>query len=188
MTSGQPADFPNFAFADDVLDESGINSLIAHCDATGDEGMVAEGMVASRFRRSHVAWVPRSPMYQDLYDHIWNLGQAFNSRYYGFELTTFDSQMQVARYDASREGGYDWHIDFGPGAQLRKLSLSIQLSKPNAYEGGDLEFDVGLGPKSASRSCGLAIAFPSFIRHRVTPVTKGVRYSLVAWLSGPRFR
>lgn len=188
MTAGQPTDFPNFAFADDVLDGSGIDALIALCDATGAEGMVAEGVVASRFRRSNVAWVPRSPEYQGLYDHIWNLAQAFNSRYYGFELTGFDSQMQVARYDATREGGYDWHIDFGPGAQSRKLSLSVQLSKPDAYEGGDLEFDVGLGPKSAGRACGLAIAFPSFIRHRVTPVTRGVRYSLVAWLSGPRFR
>ena len=188
MTAGQSVDSPNFAFADDVLDESGINALIALCNTTGAEGMVAKGMVAHKFRRSNIAWVPRSPEYEGLYDHIWNLALAFNSRYFGFELTGFDSQMQVARYDAAREGGYDWHIDFGPGAQSRKLSLSVQLSKPDAYEGGDLEFDVGLGPKSAGRACGLAIAFPSFIRHRVTPVTRGVRCSLVAWLSGPRFR
>ena len=188
MTAGQATDFPNFAFADDVLDVSGISALIALCDAKGAEGMVAGGEVAPKFRRSNIAWIPRSGDYEGLYDHIWNIAQAFNSRLFGFELTGFDSEMQVARYDAAREGGYDWHIDFGPGFQGRKLSLSVQLSKPDAYEGGDLEFDVGLGPKSAGRECGLAIAFPSFIRHRVTPVTRGTRYSLVAWLCGPRFR
>jgi len=49
MTTGQPVDFPNFAFANEVLDGSGINALIAHCDATGAEGMVAEGMIAAKF-------------------------------------------------------------------------------------------------------------------------------------------
>lgn len=188
MTAGQSSDFPSYAFADNVLDGIGVSKLVAHCDATGAEGMVAAGLIAHNFRRSNVAWVPRSPEYEGLYEHIWSVAQAFNSRYFGFDLTRFDSEMQVARYDATREGGYDWHIDFGPGAQSRKLSLSVQLSKPDAYEGGDLQFDVGLEPKSAGRQCGLAIAFPSFIRHRVAPVTRGVRYSLVAWLGGPRFR
>lgn len=188
MTAGQLPDFPSFVFADNVLDGLGVSKLIAHCDATGAEGMVAERAVMHTVRRSNVAWVPQSPDYQGFYEHIWNVAQTINSRYFGFELTGFHSEMQVARYDAAREGGYDWHIDFGPGAQSRKLSLSVQLSQPDAYDGGDLEFDVGLSPKSAGRACGLAIAFPSFIRHRVTPVTRGVRYSLVAWLGGPRFR
>jgi PKHD-type hydroxylase len=188
MAAGQPSDFPNFAYADNVLEGSEVGGLIAHCDATGAEGMIADGEIISTVRRSSVAWIPDSPEYRGLYGHIWNVAEAFNSRYYGFELTGFAGKMQVARYDAAREGGYDWHIDFGPGAQSRKLSLSIQLSNSDAYDGGNLEFDVGRTPKTARRECGLAIAFPSFVRHRVTPVTRGVRYSLVAWISGPRFR
>ena len=171
-----------------MLDASGIIALIKLCDTAGAEVMIADGAVASKVLRSNVAWIPRSPDYQGLYAHIWNIAQAFNNHYFHFDLAGIDGQMQVARYEAARKGGYDWHIDFGPGFQSRKLSLSIQLSEADAYEGGDLEFDVGMGPKGVGRQRGLAIAFPSFVRHRIAPVTKGVRYSLVAWLGGPRFR
>jgi PKHD-type hydroxylase len=70
----------------------------------------------------------------------------------------------------------------------RKLSLSIQLSDPAAYEGCELELSFGDGIKTAPRKRGTVVAFASYVLHRVTPITAGTRKSLVVWVSGPEFR
>ena len=67
---------------------------------------------------------------------------------------------------------------------LRKLSVSIQLSDPASYEGGDLEINMGSFSKTAARDKGALIIFPSYALHRVHPVTSGERHSLVAWIVG----
>ena len=87
---------------------------------------------------------------------------------------------QLAEYATGDK--YDWHLDYGPGhAAFRKLSVSVQLSDPKDYEGGELE----MWPSTvAPRGQGALIVFPSFLPHRVRPVTRGVRYSLVAWAVG----
>jgi len=188
MAKVAPADFANYAFGANTLDKNDAERLIALCNSAGEEGKLVRGALDPAIRRSHVAWVPQTPEYADLYAHIWRVGLGFNARYFDFDITGFDSTMQVARYDGSREGGYDWHTDFTTLTQARKLSLSVQLSASDDYEGGNLEFGIGQNPVAADRDFGVAIAFPSYIRHRVAPVTRGVRYSLVAWLSGPRFR
>lgn len=78
-------------------------------------------------------------------------------------------------------------MDLGAGENSgRKLSLSIQLSPPYDYSGGQLEFQNIDSP--ADRGIGSLIAFPSFIQHRVTPVDSGVRSSLVVWVHGKPFR
>jgi PKHD-type hydroxylase len=93
--------------------------------------------------------------------------------------------LQVATYSVGEH--YDWHIDLGPGKNSsRKLSLSLQLSDSSEYEGGELEF-MNVKEKT-SREIGTLITFPAFLTHRVTPVTKGTRKSLVAWISGDSFR
>ena len=71
---------------------------------------------------------------------------------------------------------------------LRKISISIQLSRPEDYDGGDLELMYGTEPQKLDRTRGAFIAFPSFMLHRVTPVTRGTRWSLVAWILGTRWR
>jgi PKHD-type hydroxylase len=83
---------------------------------------------------------------------------------------------------------FHWHLDCGahPTA-TRKISLSLQLSDANDYAGGALEFAV-TGELRDARERGTVIAFPSFLQHRVTPVTAGTRRSLVAWAHGPIFR
>jgi PKHD-type hydroxylase len=95
--------------------------------------------------------------------------------------------LQFTRYQAPGEH-YEWHIDRGMQTGTRKLSLSLQLSDPDDYEGGDLEMWFGGEPTKASRERGMMTFFPSYVMHRVTPVTKGVRYSLVCWISGPPFK
>ncbi len=88
--------------------------------------------------------------------------------------------LQLAEY--SDGGEYGWHMDTGPGsADLRKLSASVQLSAPEDYDGGDLEI---WGSPAIDRAQGTAVVFPSYQLHRVRPVTRGVRRSLVAWATG----
>ncbi|MFN0185999.1 MAG: 2OG-Fe(II) oxygenase [Aquabacterium sp.] len=108
---------------------------------------------------------------------------------YGFDLTGFASGCQVARYAAGEQGHYDWHMDLGTGPMsCRKLSVSVQLSPPQSYDGGDLEFRLdGLDPLKL-RQQGTLVAFPSYMQHRVAPVSRGERWSLVAWVEGPPYR
>ncbi|MFT7073376.1 MAG: PKHD-type hydroxylase [Patiriisocius sp.] len=66
--------------------------------------------------------------------------------------------------------------------------MTIQLSDPNDYEGGDLRFMINKEIVNAPKEKGTIIIFPSFIMHRVTPITKGTRQSIVGWVSGPPYR
>jgi len=112
------------------------------------------------------------------------LAQA-NKDAFRFDLEGFGQGFQVSRYAAGQH--YGWHLDIGPGpGARRKLSITLQLSDPSDYEGGDLEFRVP--DMAASRARGSMTIFPSWTVHRVSPVTRGERWSLVSWISGPRFR
>lgn len=96
-------------------------------------------------------------------------------------------KVQIGRYGVG--GHYDWHIDCSPPKEglQRKLSLSLQLSDPDSYEGGDLLLGRKT-PTSVTRKQGSIVVFPSCIFHKVTPVTRGERFSAVAWMRGPQFR
>jgi PKHD-type hydroxylase len=84
---------------------------------------------------------------------------------------------------------FNWHLDFGAGEiSARKLSMTIQLSDPDEYEGGDLQFMINEKIVTAPREKGTLIIFPSFMIHRVTPIIRGTRQSIVGWVSGPPFR
>ena len=179
--------FEFIAAAQGAFKPEEIDGLKKFCDAHAGEGVLTGG-VADDYRRSSVAWLPQDEEWQWLHERIVKVAQGFNQRFFGLELQGFGEKLQVARYDADREGAYDWHVDFGLKQQTRKLSISIQLSASDEYEGGDLEFDLGTEITKVGREQGLAVAFPSFVRHRVAPVTRGTRYSLVAWIHGPRFR
>lgn len=122
-----------------------------------------------------------------LYQKIGQLGIQCNHERYGYDLLGFHHELQLARYG---EGDFfDWHLDFGAGEiSHRKLSISVQLSDPEEYEGGDLQFMINKNYHNAPRTKGTVVVFPSFIMHRVTPITKGVRQSIVAWLAGPPYR
>ena len=99
-------------------------------------------------------------------------------------------EMQFTEYHAADKGHYDWHHDVnwhGQTGQDRKLSLTIQLSDSADYEGGDFEFEE-VTSETNFRPKGSILVFPSYLRHRVTTVTKGTRYALVAWYSGPQWR
>ena len=96
--------------------------------------------------------------------------------------------VQITSYAVG--GHFNWHNDIGDGdTSKRKLSVSVQLTEPGLYDGGDLEFlEAGLNKSEEQRQLGSAIIFPSYLSHRVSIVTRGTRWALVAWFGGPPFR
>jgi PKHD-type hydroxylase len=105
------------------------------------------------------------------------------NRQYRFELSGFQEPLQFMVYRAVEGAHFNWHSDQGPAVQ-RKLSLTLQLTDPSRYEGGDLQFKVGDAITEAARARGTLIGFPSHLVHRVTQVTAGTRKSIVAWVAG----
>lgn len=141
----------------------------------------------SDYRESDIAWMDDNPKHRWIYDRISTAVKEANSSMWGYDIFGYNDPLQFTTYFATNNGHYDWHADFGPTISNRKLSVVIQLSDPSEYEGGELQLQ---NPNiiSMKRQKGLVIVFSSFVLHRVTPVTKGKRQSLVAWLSGPNFR
>ena len=124
---------------------------------------------------------------------ILHLIQRVNREFYGFDLKD-PEPFQITRYDEKNQGFYSPHEDGAydevpVGSFVRKLSLSIQLTSPEYYEGGEFEFpdDKEKFNVEDSKQQGTAIFFPSYMKHGVKPVTKGRRYSLVCWVLGPMF-
>jgi PKHD-type hydroxylase len=157
-------------------------------------GIHIEGKVNNQVRRSKLRWLYGTmPDFKDLYLDIVDMFHIANRNSFGLDLWQLH-EIQFTEYNAEDEGYYDWHIDTmfqDPKPSQRKLSMVIQLSDPADYEGGQLEVQPWfMEPPSADalKSQGTALIFPSLLRHRVTPVTKGTRYSLVAWMEGPKWR
>ena len=104
---------------------------------------------------------------------------------WGYNLTNIE-KVQMTKYAVN--GHYNWHIDsFEPNEknEQRKLSISILLN--DDFEGGGLEVQTNT-VQSVLKSKGDIVVFPSFLMHKVVPVTKGTRYTAVSWAYGPAFR
>lgn len=151
-------------------------------------------VVDTNVRRSKVRWIDRShPQLGWLFHEATNLFHIANHNAFGAELWHLN-EMQFTEYSETDKGHYNWHndVNWDDGRQVhRKLSMVIQLTDPADYEGGDFEMQpLHLGPPTAEqmRQQGAVIVFPSFVVHRVNPVTKGTRHSLVAWIEGPKWR
>lgn len=141
------------------------------------------------YRKSDIKWLGQHVAEARwLYEKFVAMVTEANSSLWNFELTGIFDDLQYTVY---HEGGghYDWHMDTGSGVfSKRKVSITLQLSGPDEYEGGDFEFLLGKDVTKLPRKKGCAIVFPSFFLHRVAPVTKGVRKSLVLWISGQPYR
>jgi len=139
-------------------------------------------------RKARTAWIALTDNSQWLYDRLTFIARKLNGQFFDFDLYGFVEDFQFTIYGNDRDH-YTWHMDKGvSNAPPRKLSLVLQLSDPATYEGGDLELMYGATITTAAKQRGLVYAFPSWIMHRVTPVTRGVRKTLVVWISGPKFK
>jgi len=157
---------------------------------TRDSGGLVGGVQQGEIRRAKISWLDDEGSASWVMQRIMGAVAKANRETFNFDITEFREKLQVAAYDESEAGHYDWHSDIGEGqiAQFRKATIVTQLSPPNAYEGGGLEVNLGSRVLTADREQGSATLFASFMLHRVIPVTKGTRYSLTCWSHGPRFR
>ena len=138
-------------------------------------------------RNSDIGWLKEQWIYKEISPLVKmaNKDAGWNFQYDKIE------QAQFTKYDSNQF--FDWHQDMFPSSEIkRKISVTCQLTDPNNYEGGEIEFDFKNYPPEETkiykdkrlREKGTVIVFPSFVWHRVKPVTKGTRYSLVLWYNG----
>ena len=153
----------------------------------GNKEGIKGGVIDTKTRTSHISWIPFKTM-QPMYKKIEQIMKATNGNHFGFDGMQI---TEMAQYTEYREGGfYEWHVDndvnFQHEPPVRKISMTCLLSPESEFEGGDLEL-MAEG-KIAKLKQGHAIFFASFIRHRVKPVTRGRRQSLVMWFGGTPFK
>jgi len=148
----------------------------------GDEGIDVKERVTD------IMWLDEdTDQVSTVYQKVQNLILHLNNNHYKFSISTLEP-FQYSHYDSNQGGHYDWHYDTmmrNPGQNIRKLSFSLGLN--NDYEGGELEFFSKKADIKYKLGLGDLVMFPSFIPHKVHPVTKGVRKTLVGWIHGPNF-
>lgn len=180
----------NFAWVDNALSSGEVDAVVRMGEAVEQERGVTGGGDRAGVRDSYISWLYPNPVTQWLFGKLTDIAVQANAQWFQYDLHGFHQGLQFTNYSAPK-GHYTWHIDRGPGNGVRKLSFSIQLSDPDEYDGGDLQLWFGGGEDeivTAPKGRGTIVFFPSYALHRVTPVTRGRRQSLVAWIDGPPFR
>jgi len=179
-----------------TVNDSLVNSIIQLGEQypQANPGLGFDGNTSNNSHRSsEIHWInPNDYPSKFLVDLLWYYAKEANRNAFGFDID-YLPDIQYTKYHANDNGKYDWHHDTfwaNPTAYDRKISIVIQLSDPSEYTGGDFEIDPQYPqlPSDIIKQKGTLIAFPSFINHRVTPVTSGTRKSLVSWIQGPKFR
>ncbi len=158
-----------------------------------DQATVDDGDHRESVRRSDVRWLhfnDPNPVNLKAANFVLSTMAQANQDFFGFELTELEP-IQLTHYRDDVQGTYDWHQDdfFRRDTNVvRKLTIVIQLSPPDDYDGGGLDLQVSNVLVNVPSEQGLAVLFPAPTLHRVVPVTRGNRYSLVGWGRGPNFR
>jgi PKHD-type hydroxylase len=173
-------------------------AIIAHAaelpKQRGTVGYTEGHHVDETIRKSDVIWLPREDTkLRWLYDRLVLAALNANERCFYFRMDNYPNlsygDIQFTEYHSDDAGEYKWHEDAPlvrstERASERKLSLCVQLTESSEYEGGAFEL-VNAKLNGAYSDIGDVIVFPSFQSHRVTPVTRGIRRSLVLWFFGP---
>ena len=153
----------------------------------GNEKGIKGGVLDTKTRTSHISWIPFKKMHE-MYKDIEKVMKTTNGNHFGFDGMQITEMAQYTEYP--KGGFYDWHVDndvnFAHEPPVRKISMTLLLSPESEFEGGDLELMTE--GKDAKIKQGHAVFFASFIRHRVKPVTRGKRQSLVMWFGGTPFK
>lgn len=184
-------DYNNYYYWNGVFSETDCDTIIQ----MGKKRKLDSGVVESehlnnvddsiKSRRSKIAWMDLNPETEWIYERIHKYAVLTNKEMkWNFNLYGFIDLLQFTEYSDTYKGHYDFHSDLVRNTTVRKMSVVLQLSDENSYTGGDFEiFNRGTMPRKRAS----LLFFPSFLVHKVHPVTSGTRYSLVTWISGPRF-
>ena len=157
----------------------------------GRTGVAELGSDTDSYRTNNrdIAYITPMPHSKWLYDLLFPLALEANEKLFHFDIDIVTDPIHYVIYP--EDGGHlDWHMDIGAyGVNKRKIAMTVQLSDPSEYEGGEFEIWFG-GQQSVvvPREKGDVICFPAFCMHRVRPITKGQRKCLVFWTGGRPFR
>ena len=180
--------FSQFCVVNEAFSSEEVDKIVRESEQYSFEKATTVGDNRDSVRKSRIKWLPYDGIWEWVIDRLSNQVQEANNSIWKFDLSCILDNIQYTEYEGNG-GHYDWHLDIGPGGiSHRKVSIVVQLSDPTEYEGGILqikngthEFDVPLGK-------GNVVIFPSFLLHRVTPLTSGNRKSLVLWVGGGHYK
>lgn len=183
------------AYWDNFLTQEDINFILdspswAHTE-TAKIGIGSnESAINNQIRRTDVGWFDFTANNQEIWNKIGGVIWEVNRTFFQFDLTGCYEPAQLGIYRSTNQGHYDWHIDASIKSPMvpRKLSMVIALSDPADYAGGELQIMDSNEPQTLEMPLGRAWFFPSWLLHRVTPVTAGTRKTLALWIGGPGFR
>jgi len=161
-------------------------------------GNLGENIINENKRKSYINFYHPDENNFWIFNRINDVITYINNTYYNFDLIGYNT-FQYTEYHGDELGEYDFHIDMVLGSSNitsdmiypRKLSITILLNDPEKdFEGGNFEINEngGMHATNVPTKKGRCIMFPSFLIHRVAPVTKGIRKSLVVWVEGPKFK
>jgi PKHD-type hydroxylase len=186
-----------YCYRDDTFAEQELDNMcqyFSQCEL--GEATVGSAQIEEKIRRSKVCFFYRDDYTFPIFDRLNGVIEDMNDRFYNFNLNGYDS-FQYTEYLHEEKGEYDFHMDtfFGDRSgdkqfEMRKLSVVMCLNRPGVdFEGGQFYMNLGneKGSFEVEMKRGRIILFPSFLIHRVAPVTKGIRKSLVIWVTGPKF-
>lgn len=186
-----PTHFDFYTY-DDYFSEQELIHITKYCSCQNlGEGMIGgsiNGIVDNSVRKSNVNFLEVNSNTEWIYKKLFSLIAKINHEVWGFNLT----KSEFIQYSEYFESGdhYDWHVDKGFNDQdpsiVRKLSMAMMLNSDEEFCGGEFEIDTSQ-PHKIEHKLGRIVIFPSYVKHRVCPVIKGVRKSLVLWVSGPTF-
>lgn len=185
------------AYWENFLSDEDINYILTNNSwddvSPGSIGGSAQeqNVINKTYRTTDVAWMHPNQDNAHIWSKISETISAVNAQFFRYNLTGLYEPIQLGVYKAEDKGHYNWHID-GSHSDTntpRKLSMCLMLSDPSEFEGGELQVKIYSDEaKCLEQKKGRAWFFPSYVLHRVTPVTKGIRKSLVLWVGGPEFK
>ena len=185
-----------FYYYKNVFNDQMINNLTQMVESNykfskGKTGVEELGNSTDSYETNNrdIAYINPEPHSKWLYDTLFPLALEANEKIFHFDIDIVTDPIHYVVYP--EDGGHlDWHMDTGAmGVNKRKLAMTVQLSDPSEYEGGD--FEIWFGGKEAQivpREKGDVIIFPAFCMHRVRPITRGQRKCLVFWTGGRPLR
>jgi PKHD-type hydroxylase len=179
----------NWAFYDNAFSKEECQKIIEIGNKLSlvESTLGIENYIDKNNRDCKVSWISANSENEWIYRRLTDILMEINDKFFKFNVFGFLEGLQFTKYD-SPNGKFAKHIDKSIFGKVRKLSISIQLSSPEDYEGGELALHISNQPSIMGKELGKLIAFPSYTLHEVFPVTKGTRYSLICWVSGEAFK
>jgi PKHD-type hydroxylase len=175
----------SYAYCENVFTKKECNQIIKIAKKKGlSKG---EEIKNIDIRSSKICWLNSNDDLDWVFRKITDVVLNLNNRFFQFDIFGLNEGLQFTNYKAQSDH-YGKHIDRSLNFIVRKLSLSVQLTDPKNYKGGELILYENENGVEMKKEQGTLILFPSYILHEVKPITKGERNSLVSWVTGKQFK